>query len=62
METCDIQGKLVFDASVEHLNCVLEHEDYKAMTNRAVLENVAPLLTGKSGHKYRRRAGVTQNE
>ena len=67
METCDIQGKLVFDASEEHLNCVLEHEDYIAMTNRAVLENVAPLLTGKSGHIqttrgcYAKRVSVETN-
>ena len=62
MEVRDVQGKLVFDGSIENINCVVEHEDYKAVTNRAVLENVAPLLTGKSGKTYRRRAGVTQNE
>ena len=62
LEVQNVQGKLVFDGSIERLACVTEHKDYKAVTNRAVLENVAPLLKGKSGRTYERRAGVTQNE
>ena len=37
----NIQGKLVFDGSIENLDCRIEHE--------AVLEKVAPLLRWKNG-------------
>ena len=32
------------------------------MTNKAVLENVMPLLGCKNGRLYRRRSGITHNE
>ena len=61
IELLDIQGKLVFDGSIENLDCIIQHEEYKAITNKAVLENVA-LLLRCSGRSYRRRSGVTHNE
>ena len=57
IELLNIQGKLVFDGSIEDLDCIIQHEEYKAIT-KAVLENVAAL----SGRSYRRRSGVTDSE
>ena len=42
-------GKLVFDGSIKRINCITEHEDYTALTNRIVLLEVAPLLRDKNG-------------
>ena len=58
IEFLNIQGKLVFDGSLENLDCIIQHEEYKAITNRAILENVATLLRHKNGRSYRRRSGV----
>ena len=54
IEFLDIRGKLVFDRSIENLDCRIQHEEYKAITNKAVLENVAPLMRCKNGRSYRR--------
>ena len=40
VEVLNIQGKLVFDGSIDNLDCITQHEEYKAITNKAVLENV----------------------
>ena len=61
IELLNIQGKLVFDGSIEDLDCIIQHEEYKAITNKAVLENVAPLLRC-NGRSYRPRSGITDNE
>ena len=37
----NIQGKFIFDGSIENLDCIIQHEEYKAITNTAVLENVS---------------------
>ena len=59
----NIQGKLVFDESIENLDSLIQHEEYKAVTNKAELENVAPLLMfDRDRRSYRRRSGVTHNE
>ena len=39
IELLNIEGKLVFDGSIENLDCITQHEEYKAITNKAVLEN-----------------------
>ena len=44
IEFLNIQGKLVFDGSIEKPDSLIKSEEYKAITNKAVLENVAPLL------------------
>ena len=62
MELLNIEGKLVFDGSIENLDCIIQHEEYKAITNKAVLENVLPLLRCKNGQSYGCRSGVTHNE
>ena len=36
IELLNIQGKLVFDGSIEDLDCIIQHEEYKAIT-KAVL-------------------------
>ena len=53
IEFLNIQGKL--DGSIENLDCIIQHEEYKAIKNKAVLENVAPLLRCKN-RSYRRRS------
>ena len=59
----NIQGKLVFDESIENLDSLIQHDEYKAVTNKAELENVGPLLTvDRDRRSYRRRSGVTHNE
>ena len=59
----NIQGKLVSDESIENLDSLIQHEEYKAVTNKAELEHVAPLLmVDRDRRSYRRRSGVTHNE
>ncbi|XP_078362737.1 uncharacterized protein LOC144646903 [Oculina patagonica] len=53
---------MLFDGSIERINCITEHPDYDAITNRAVLLQVAPLLRNKDGGVYRRRSGISENE
>ena len=58
-----LNAKLVFDGSIENLDSLTQHEEYKAITNKAVLENVAPLLkVDWDRRSYRCRSGVTHNE
>ena len=61
IEFLNIQGKIVFDGSIENLDCIIRHEEYRAITKKAVLENVAPLLRCKN-RSYRRRSGVAHNK
>ena len=63
IELLNIQGKLVFDGLIENLGSIIQHEEteYKAITNKAVLGNVAPLLRC-NGRSYRSRSGITHNE
>ena len=61
IEFLNIKGKLVFDGSIENLDSLIQHEEYKAITNKAVLDNVTPLLmVDRDRRSYRRRSGVTQ--
>jgi len=61
-EVTSTSAKMVFDGSIEHIKCVTQHEDYGAITNQAVLIQVAPLLRNKDGGTYRHCGGVSQNE
>ena len=61
-EVVDASGKMAFDGSIEKIKCITEHEDYDAISNKAVLLQVAPLLRNKDGRGYRRRAGISENE
>ena len=54
--------KMAFDGSIEKIKCITGHEDYDAISNKAVLLQVAPLLRNKDGRGYRRRAGISENE
>ena len=38
IEFLNIKGKLVFDGSIENLDSLIQHEEYKAITNKAVLD------------------------
>ena len=46
-------GKLMFDGSNEHVNCVAQHEDYGHLIHKAGLLLVGPLLKDKNGRGYR---------
>ena len=61
-EVTDSSAKLMFDGSIERINCITKHEDFNAITNRAVLLQVAPLLRRQDGGTYRRRSGGLENE
>ncbi|PFX25739.1 uncharacterized protein LOC111329956 [Stylophora pistillata] len=61
-EVTNSSAKMLFDGSIERIKCITEHEDYDAITNRAVLLQVAPLLRNQDGGIYRRRNGVSENE
>jgi hypothetical protein len=53
---------LIFDGSIEKCKCVTEHEDFAAMTNLTVLNQVGPMLKDRNGKGYRRKAGQSENE
>ena len=53
-EVTNASGKMVFHGSIERISCITEHDDYDAITNRAVLVQVTPLLRDKDGRTYRR--------
>lgn len=61
-EVLHASGKMAFDGSIEYIKCITEHEDYIAISNKAVLLQVVPLLRTTDGRAYRRRAGVSENE
>lgn len=61
-EVHEAYGKLVFEGVAEEVKCVTNFGDYKAITNKAVLELVGPMLKDKKGKAYKRRAGQTKNE
>ena len=61
-EVTSSTAKMLFDGSIENIECIIQHEDYGAITNRAVLTQVAPLLRKKEGGNYCRRSGVSENE
>ena len=42
VELLNIQRKLVFDGSIENPVCIIQHEEYKAITKKSVLENDVP--------------------
>ncbi|KAL9970831.1 hypothetical protein ACROYT_G023278 [Oculina patagonica] len=61
-EVVSSSSKMLFDGSIEKIKCITKHEDFDAITNRAVLLQVAPLLRDTCGKSYRRRGGASQNE
>ena len=52
--------KMAFDGSIEKIKCITELEDYDAISTKAVLLLVAPLLRNKDGKGYCRRAGISE--
>ncbi|KAK3755700.1 hypothetical protein QZH41_008947 [Actinostola sp. cb2023] len=47
---------------IENASCITKHPDFEALTNKAVLKQVAPLLKGKRGQSYRQLPGRFENE
>ena len=60
-EVAEAGGKLTFEGR-EDISCIIEHEDYRAVTNEAVLMMTGPLLKDKNGRSYKRRAGQSKNQ
>ena len=60
-EVAEAGGKLTFEGR-EDIACIIEHEDYSAVTNEAVLTMTGPLLKDKNGRPYKRRAGISKNQ
>ena len=52
-EVVDAVGKMAFDGSIEKIDCITEHEDYRALSNRTVLLQVGHLLKHRDGSKYK---------
>ena len=50
-------GQLVFDGITDRISRITQHQDYLAETNTAVLTQTGPLLKGREGRAYKRRAG-----
>ena len=48
--------------SPDKINCIPQHEDFVAMINATVLEQVGPLFKDKNGRSYQRRGNQTRNE
>ncbi len=59
-EVAEAYGKVVFEGL--DLDCVVQHEDFKALTNKTVLLQVGPLLKDKEGRRYRRKKDQSENE
>ena len=54
MEIQEAVGKITFEGL--DIACITDHEDYKAVTNTAVIKQTGPLLKDRNGRAYRRRA------
>ncbi len=61
-EVIHTSGKMVLDGSIDHINCITEHEDYSAVTNTTVLRQAGPLLKHKDGSYYRKKKNMSENE
>ena len=53
---------MVFDGSIENIKCITQYDDFPAMLNATVLQQVGPLLKDKNGRAYRQRGNQTRNE
>ncbi|XP_065067784.1 uncharacterized protein LOC135693278 [Rhopilema esculentum] len=60
-EVAEANGKLTFEGR-EDISCIIQHEDYTAVTNEAVLTMTGPLLKDKNGRIYKRKAGQSKNQ
>ena len=61
-DVANIIAKLTFDGTTESIKCIAQKENFEAMTNKAVLVNVGPLLKDKDGNRYHLCAGTPENE
>ena len=53
---------LTFDGSIERVDCITQHDDFGAMINPRVLEQVGPFFKDRNGRSYRRGGGQSRNE
>ena len=61
-EVAEAYGKVVFEGLQDTCVCVIQHDDFAAVTNTTNLKMVAPLLKDREGKKYRKKADQTENE
>lgn len=61
---CKEVGEAIGKYSFEGLGpmCITTHPHYRALTERIVLEQVAPLLKRKDGRTMKREENMTMNE
>ena len=45
-------GKMAFDGSIEHINCIIQHEDLLAITNKVALTLARQSLVCIDGSPY----------
>ena len=53
---------MTFDGTIEHISCIIQHDDFGPMTHQAVLENVGSLFKDQNGRSYQRRGSQTLNQ
>jgi hypothetical protein len=61
-EVVDTTGKMAFDGSIEHIKCIIQHEDFLAITNKAVLTLAGQSLVRMDGSHYRKKKNVPEDE
>ena len=61
-EVVDTTGKMAFDGSIEHIRCITQHEDFLAITNKAVLTLAGQSLVRIDGSHYRKKKNVPEDE
>ncbi len=59
-EVAEAYGQVVFESLQD--TCVVQHDDFMALTNKTNLKMVGPLLKDRDGKKYRKKANQTENE
>jgi hypothetical protein len=53
---------MAFDGSIEHIKCIIQHEDFLAITNKAVLTLAGQSLVRMDGSHYRKKKNVPEDE
>ena len=61
-EVVDTTGKMAFDGSIEHIKCIIQHKDFLAITNKAVLTLAGQSLVRMDGSHYRKKKNVPEDE
>ena len=60
-EVSDTTAEMLFDGSIEKIDCITQHEDFVHHSVKRVLEMVAPLLRDRKDKPYKHRPGESVN-